>query len=386
MNIGVLKERKRDERRVALRPDQIRSLVEEGHAVWVERNAGEGAGFGDEVYVQAGAAVVDSDDVYDRATLLLKVKCPLPEEYGLLQSRHVLFAYLHFDENIPAANIQKIVETGVTAIAYEWVEENGRFPLLQPMSELSGAVFARQAMHLLIKGAGLLGGAYQSGWPAARAMVIGAGHMGSNAINVLVRNRFQLVIVDKHPETLASRLQGLLPDSWTPGDADVIRFDESRPEESAEALRRRLPETDIVLSCAVRRPTLPKERCEYLIRRNDVARMRKNGVICDGTACNHDLIETGVSSDSLTETYVEEGVTHYNCDHIPALVPATSPLLLTQATFPFVRLLALGFEEAIRRSAALARGVMGYRGRLTHAYSATKKHLPYTELSQWLRG
>lgn len=143
MEIGLLKERKRDERRVGLRPDQAAELTEAGHSVYVETGAGKAVGYEDAAYEAAGAEVVSQADVYERAGLLVKVKCPLPEEYGFLRSDHVLFTYLHFDENIAPARLMQIVETGVTGIAYEWVEVDGRFPLLWPMSELTGAVCAK---------------------------------------------------------------------------------------------------------------------------------------------------------------------------------------------------------------------------------------------------
>ncbi len=385
MEIGLLKERKRDERRVGLQPEQVSELTQAGHSVYVETGAGKAVGHDDDDYGAAGAEIVSQAEVYERARLLVKVKCPLPEEYQFLGPDHILFTYLHFDENIPPARLMQIVETGVAGIAYEWVEVDGRFPLLWPMSELTGAVCARKTMSLLMERAGLLGGRYTSEWPASRAMVIGAGHIGANAINVLVKNCFALTVVDKHPETLESRLRPYLDmEAWSAAAPEVIPFDESRPDESVGALRERLPETDIVICAAVRRPTLPKAVCEYLIRREDVATMRPGSVISDATACDRDFIETCVSTESLTETYVEEGVVHYNCDHMPSLVAKTATRLLTKATFPYVHALCAGFEQAIRDNQALAKAVMCYRGRLAHACSAKKKNLEYTELAALL--
>jgi alanine dehydrogenase len=371
---------------VALRPAQVRALTQAGHRVWVETGAGAAIGFDDASYEAAGGRLVGQAEVYANATLLMKIKCPLPEEYGFLCDGHILFTYLHFDENIPAPNIMKIIQTGVTGIAYEWVEEDGHFPLLQPMSELAGAVYARKAMNLLMERTGFLGGRYQPHWPASRAMVIGVGHIGANAVNVFLRNRFELTVVDKHPETLDARLRSYVPlDLWVAARPEVIAFDEeAKPDTSVAALRRRLPETDIVIGSAVRRPTLPKEKCEYLIARRDVASMRPGSVLCDATACDRDFFETATSSDSLTETYMEEGVIHYNCDHIASLVAHTATLLLTEATFPYVQRLTGGFTEAVRQNAALAKGVMCYRGHVTHAYSARKKNLAHTDLAQLL--
>jgi alanine dehydrogenase len=262
------------------------------------------------------------------------------------------------------------------------VEEQGHFPLLQPMSELTGAVYARKSMDLLMNHAGVLGGRYQPDWPVGRGMVIGVGHIGANAMNVLLANRFNLVIVDKHPETLKARISRYVPpELLVKSSTQIVRFDESCPSESVSALRRFLPEMDIVICAAVRRPTLPKDVCEYLIRKSDVATMRRNSILCDATACDKEFIETAVSSESLHETYIQQGVIHYNCDHAPSLVARTATTLLTNATFPYVQILAEGFLSAVAQSTGLFKAVMCYRKAVTHEYSAQKKKLAYTPLN-----
>jgi alanine dehydrogenase len=385
MKIGVPKETKRDEGRVALRPDHVSELVAMGHSVSVEETAGLKAGFADSDYEQAGARIVSQEELYKRSELILKVKCPLPTECAFYGPEHVLFTYLHFDENIAPANIRHIVDTGVTGIAYEWVDRDRRLPLLEPMSELTGAAFARKAMNLLVEHKGMLGGSYLRHWPRAKTMVVGAGHIGCNAINVFAMNRFGIVVVDKHPETLNRRLaQYVSPEVMSHCQIDVVRFDEGDPDKSTAALRQHLPSADIVILAAVRRATLPKEKCEYLIRREDLGQMTTNSILCDATACDKDLAETCVSSDSLTETYVENGVIHYNPDHIPSLVPVTATRLLTDATFPYIKLLSAGFHQAIEKDLGLRKAVMCHRGKLTHEYSAKKKRLEYTPLTSLL--
>jgi alanine dehydrogenase len=382
MNIGVPKERKKDERRVSLKPEQVAILVQTGHHVWVEKDAGRAVGYLDIDYAESGATVASQGEVYENAELLLKVKCPLEEEYSLLKDRHVLFAYLHFDENIPPANIGRIVATGVSSIAYEWVERDGVFPLLQPMSELTGAIFARKAMSLLVEYRGVLGGKYLPNWPASSVMVIGVGHIGANAINVFLRNQYKLIVVDKHPETLKERLRPYVDfKQWADNNADVLKFDESNHIKSITQIKERLPKVDIIICAAVRRPTLPKEKCEYIIRREDLSLMKKNSIICDATACTRDFIETCIATEGLNETYIEEGIVHHNCDHMPSLVAKTATELLTNATFPYVKVLAdRGFETGIRQNPDLAKGVMCFKKHLTHEYSAKKKHLEYTSI------
>lgn len=381
MKIGIPKERKQDETRVALRPVHVARLISMGHEVFVEIGAGERAGFSDDCYFNAGATLKGQADIYRLANLILKVKCPLESEYHFFGPGHILFTYLHFDENISPVNIMKIVNTHVTAIAYEFVEENGRFPLLEPMSELTGAVFARKAMSLLMEYQGLLGGQYLAYWPRTKVMVIGAGRIGCNAINVFARNNFDIVVIDKHPETLNKRLAGYISlEDLAKTKMDVIKFDENKHEESVAAIRRFLPMCDIVLCAAVRRATLPKSKCQYLIRREDVAAMKRNSILCDATACDYDLIETCASSSSLTKTYVEEGAVHYNCDHIPALVGNTATRLLSGATFPYICTLADGFDSAVPGNPALEAAVMCHQGNITHRKSALKKNLPFTAL------
>ncbi len=381
MNIGILKERKKDERRVALRPDQAHVLIRLGHRVFVERGAGSSAGFPDSHY--APSIVVDREELYDECTLLLKVKSPEPHEYHMLRDKHVLFCYLHFDENLPPSNIRQIIQTGVTGIAYEWVEKDGQFPLLQPMSELSGSLYALKAMSFLMEHKGIIGATYSNVKKSPIAAVIGIGNIGRNAVAAFIRNGFDLVIVDKHPETLDKRIcLRISPGEWqnTKARARIIPMDEGNPDNCINELRKYLPQVDILICAAVRRTTFPKTKCEYLIDRSSVTLMQPRSVICDATACDQDLIETAVSSASLTEYYFEGGILHYNCDHIPSLACQTATQLLTDATFPYILELASGFSSAVQADKALYRGVMCYRGTLTHEYSAAKKSLSWQRL------
>jgi alanine dehydrogenase len=362
-----------------LTPDQAARLVAAGHCVWVERTAGADAGYADEQYARAGAQMAAPEQVYENATLIVKVKCPLRDEYPLLSDRHLLFCFLHFDENLPPGDIRQIVATGVTALAFEWVERAGRFPLLQPMSELTGAIIARKTMTLLLENQGVLGGKYLSHWKPATALVLGVGHIGANAVNVFLRNRYRLVIVDKHPEQLKERLAPYVSAATlAQGDVTVVPFDELDPGGSTQRVRRYLPETDIVVCAAVRRATLPKERCEYLLTRRDVQTLKPFSVVSDATACNRDFIETCIATEGLNETYREEDIVHYNCDHVPAVAARTATDLLSEAVFPYVvALCTYGLEEAIDRDPDLKKGVMCYRKHITHEYTARKKNLEW---------
>jgi alanine dehydrogenase len=164
----------------------------------------------------------------------------------------------------------------------------------------------------------------------------------------------------------------------------ILRFDEGAIDKSLQVLRAAVVEADLVISSAVRRPSLPKSACEYLIDRATVAQMRRNRVLCDATGCDRDFVETAVSSAGLNDFYIEEGVIHHNCDHIPSLTPNLSSRRLAEAIYPYVEELAHGFELAVRSSDALRNSVMCHKGHLTHAYSAKKKGLPYAELNTLL--
>jgi alanine dehydrogenase len=386
MNIGVLKERKTDERRVALMPKQVSVLIEGGHKIYIERGAGTNSGYSDAAYQENGAIIAEQSDVYKYARLLLKVKCPLQDEYRFLSKKHILFTYLHFDENISQQNITTLINSKASMISYEWVEDNGHYPLLQPMSELTGAVFARKSIDLLMTNAGLLGGQYNASWERATAMVIGAGNIGLNAMNVFLRNNYKVIVIDKHPETLRERMLPLMGDlELENGKVEIVKFDESNSIESVNKIRLLLPTTDIVINAAVRRSTFPKSTCEFIITKEDLSLMKPNSILCDATACDNDYIETAISSESLSDWYKVDGVVHYNCDHIPSLVANTATQLLTTATYPYIRLLADNdFEGAVGLSQPLYKGASAYKGRLTHQYSAVKKGMEFSVLEELL--
>ena len=387
MNIGIPKERKKDESRVALRPEQVAILTKKGHKVFVETEAGRKAGFGDKVYARAGAKIVDCDCVYAEAQLIVKVKCPIGGEYGLFRDGQILFAYLHFDGNEPRENYIRLAKIGVSAIAYEWVREDGELVLLKPMSEITGTLAALKTLNLLMENTGLLAGKYLSSLAPSRAMVIGCGRIGCNAIKVFTMNGLDVTVVDKHPETIIRRLGRYMTADMIENfrhRASVICFDERNPDKAIFRIREVIPNIRIVICAADRRPTLHKDRCRYIIDRKTVATLPAGSVICDATATLDGFIETCVPTESLIDYYLEENVVHYNCDHIPALTPHSSTILLTDATFPYVLALAEGFENAVMNNVGLRRGVMCYRGDFTHRIATARKNLPYTPLESLL--
>jgi len=384
MVVGVGKEVKTDESRVGLLPEQSEILRNSGHKVIVEKGAGEKAGFPDKSYSAKGADIVSKEYLYKNAEMVLKVKCPLESEYGYLQNGQIIYTFLHFDENISPENIQRMVSRGITGIAYEWVEENGDYPLLRPMSEITGILFALQSMRILVEKRGVLPGGFLKGITPPTAMVIGMGRIGTNALKVFLMNNLDTVVFDKYTENIEERaLRYIDKKLWhdTRHKRKIICFEEAFPEKSAMQVENLLEGCDILLNCAVRSPGLPRSKMKHLVTRKMVSKMKKGSVICDATACDKDMVETAVSSEKLDKVYEEEGVYHYNCDHIPALVPNTASRLLSESNFPYIRILAdRGFEKAVREKEALFKGVMCHGGHLTHKYTSEKKLMPWRSL------
>jgi alanine dehydrogenase len=387
MNIGVLKEIKQDERRVALQPIQARALSSLNHSIFVEIGAGEGAGFTDETYRASGAAVVTKSEVIARSQLLLKVKAPLRSEYADYAPHHILFTYLHFDENIPAQDISELISQGFLGIAYEWVGKAGQYPLLEPMSQLTGYLFAQRALELCSQEKGVFCPRNEELLPGGRALIVGCGNIGLSAFKYLSDLGIPLTIIAPRSRAEFNRkannrfaTEGI--DYVSTTGSDLIVMDNKDPSRTQDMIAAVLPEADIVLNCAVRRSDLPKQRMEYLINRSMVRIMQRGSIVCDCTACDQDMIETCMSSSSLYHHYREHNVVHYNCDHIPSMVASTATRLLTARTFPYIRRIAnLGSLRAVTEDENLRNGVCCYHGHLTHALSAEKKGLPHRPVS-----
>jgi alanine dehydrogenase len=387
MNIGVLKELKPDEKRVALQPIQVKTLVEIGHTVYVESNAGIRASYDDEQYKKFGAIISNKKNILDMSQLILKIKVPLISEYSDYCASHILFAYLHFDENISSVNINRLIQSGFMGIAYEWIEENGHYPLLEPMSRLTGYLFAQKSIELCTKYKGILCGRHETFSDGAIAMIIGLGNIGISALNYFLVNKLNLIIVDKHPETINDRInkrfQTVHIDYIQQYKIKIIKFDNHSPLKSKKEIADYLPKVDIILNCAVRRPNLPKEKLPYLIDTDMIKMISPGSVVCDTTACDNDLIQTCVSSEFLEKYDIIHDVIHYNCDHIPSYVSKTSTKILTGASFPYIMDISnKGIEAAIRENEGLQRGVSCYKGRVTHQYTAEKKGFEYNNIMQ----
>ncbi len=343
MLIFVPKETKSHEYRVGMTPVGVRTLVADGHRVWVERGAGEGAGFSDKDYMVAGARTVDSpDDGYGESDMVVKVKEPLPHEYPLLRPGQLLFTYFHFAASRELT--EAVTRSRATAIAYETlVETDGSLPLLIPMSEVAGRMSVQAGARHLEKPNGgrgiLLGGV--PGVQPAHVTVLGGGVVGTEAAKMAAGLGAQVHVLDTNLGRLR-QLSETLPKNVTPLFSDRSQ------------IVRELELADLVIGAVLVRG----DRAPHLIRRRDLKLMKQGSVIVDVAIDQGGCAESSRPTTHEAPVYVEDGVIHYCVANIPGAAPVTSTLALTNATFPYVRLIAEhGLDGAIARHPSIASAV-----------------------------
>src|SRR4249919_4029669 len=365
MNVGVVKEIKQDEYRVALTPAGARELVERGHEVLVETGAGDGSSFPDDVYRAVGATLGGVEDVWAEAELLLKVKEPLLSEYPLLRPGLVLFTYLHLaaSEELTRA----LAESGAACVAYETVETDDRaLPLLAPMSEIAGRLGAQAGAYFLEKPLGgrglLLGGV--PGVAPGRVLVIGGGIVGYNAAVIALGLGASVTILERSID----RMRHL--DDILSGRVSLIMSSTLQIEES-------IVEADVVIGAVL----IPGAVAPRLVTREMVAGMKDGAVIADVAIDQGGCFETSRATTHSDPVYTVDGVTHYCVANMPGAVPVTSTKALTNATLPYVEAIANdGLREAIARDRSLARGVNVLEGKITYEAVAEAHGLEYTPL------
>ncbi|MBD0318295.1 MAG: alanine dehydrogenase [Thermoleophilia bacterium] len=366
MRVGVVKEVKPDEYRVALTPAGARELRQRGHDVLVETGAGAGSSFADIDYERAGARIAPADEVWESVDLLLKVKEPIAAEYGRLRDGLVLFTYLHLAADEPLT--RALVESGTTAVAYETVETDERqLPLLAPMSEVAGRLSAQAGAYFLEKPLGgrglLLGGV--AGVPPGKVVVIGGGIVGYNAAVIALGFGAHVRILDRSVERLRYLEQILA------GRVELVMS-------SALEIERSVSEADVVIGAVL----IPGARAPKLVTAEMVAAMKPGSVICDVSIDQGGCVETARPTTHSDPVYVVDDVTHYCVSNMPGAVPITSTFALTNVTLPYVEAIAeLGIREAIARDPALARGVNAMDGKLTYEAVADAHGLDYSPLA-----
>ncbi len=366
MVIGVVRERKTEENRVALTPAGVEALVAAGHQVWVEGSSGEASGFGDKDYKEAGAELKESyEAVWAGSELVTKVKEPLPEEYALMRCGQVLFAYFHFAASLELT--QAVLDSGSIAIAYETIQEaDGSLPLLTPMSEVAGRMAIQQAAKYLEREHGgrgvLLGGV--PGVAPANVVVIGAGVVGTNAAKMAAGLGARVSILDVNLQKLR-----YLSDVLPPNVVTLM----SNPVNIREALR----EADVVVSSIL----IPGAKSPKLVKRSHLALMKKGAVIVDVAIDQGGSTETSRPTNHVSPIYEVDGIVHYCVTNMPGAMPMTSTLALTNATLPYLLQIAgRGWKKACRQSRAIAKGVNIAEGAIVYKPVAEAFGLPYQNL------
>ncbi len=365
MKIGVAKEIKTDEYRVALTPAGARELGQRGHDVMIETGAGEGSAFSDSAYEAAGARIAGVNDVWAESELLLKVKEPIAPEYARLRDGLVLFTYLHIAADEPLT--RALVESGITAVAYETVETDaGGLPLLAPMSEIAGRLAAQAGAYFLEKplgGRGLLLGGVPGVAPGG-VVVIGGGMVGYNSAVIALGLGANVTILERSLDRMR-HLEEVLS-----GRVSLVMSSSLQIEESVR-------EADVVIGAVL----IPGAVAPKLITREMVRGMKEGAVLADVAIDQGGCAETSRPTTHSEPVYTVEGVTHYCVANMPGAVPITSTKALTNATLPYVEAIAdHGLAEAVARDRALARGVNVLDGKVTYEAVADAHSLVYRPL------
>ncbi|WP_447971177.1 alanine dehydrogenase [Nitrospira sp. M1] len=366
MIIGVPKEVKDHEFRVALTPNAVQHLVSLGHSVRMEKGAGEGSGFWDDEYHAVGADIVESPrNVFEQAELILKVKEPQPQEYQYIQGHHTVFTYLHLAAS--KSLTEALMASGCTAIAYETTETvQGELSMLRPMSEIAGRMSIQIGAHFLERHQGgrgvLLGGI--PGVPPGHVVIVGSGVVGASATKIAVGMGARVTVLSIDVGQLRH-----LDDLYAGRVTTLV----SRPQVLDDSIQ----EADLVIGAVM----IPGAKAPKLISRDLIRSMKRGAVFVDVAVDQGGCAETTHPTTHSDPVYVVDHVLHYAVTNIPGIVPRTSTMALTNATLPFiVRLVNQGVEEALKTDAGLARGVNVSRGRVTCRAVAESHGLPYDPL------
>lgn len=363
MIVGVPKEIKNNEYRVAMVPAGVRALVENGHRVIVEQSAGEGSGISDAEYTAAGAKIVPAPTVFNDAEMIVKVKEPLPQEYPLMRAGQLLFTYLHL---APAPELTRaLLERKIIGIAYETVQlENGSLPLLIPMSEIAGKLAVQIGAHYLQKengGSGVLLGGVPGVRPGHVA-ILGGGTVGLNAAKIALGMEANVTLLDVNLDRLRY-LSDILDDRITVLSSNLHNIEESV----------------IGADVAIGGVLVAGAKAKKLVTREMISRMRKGSVMVDVAIDQGGCFETSHATSFEDPVFLVDGVIQYCVANMPGCVARTSTFALTNATFPYALKLAnMGYETALHEDAALRRGLNVFKGKLTNKAVAEALGMAFT--------
>ncbi len=370
MIIGVPKEIKNNENRVALTPAGTQELVKRGHTVYVQNTAGAGSGFSDEEYVKAGAKMMqNAADVFGIAEMIIKVKEPIEQEYKLIKKDQLVFTYFHFASYEPLA--KAMIQTGAVCLAYETVERaDGSLPLLIPMSEVAGRMAIQEGAKYLekpLKGRGILLGGVPGVKPA-KVLVLGGGVVGTNSAKIAAGMGADVTIMDVN----LTRLRYL--DDVMPKNVHTMVSNEY-------SIRELVKDHDLIVGGVL----IPGAKAPKLITRDMLKTMRPGTVLVDVAVDQGGCIETCTPTTHENPTFIIDDVVHYCVANMPGAVPYTSTLALTNATLPYaIRLAGQGWKKACAESTDLKLGLNVVKGEVVYKAVADAFNLPYTDVNKFL--
>lgn len=367
MKIGVPKEIKNNENRVGLVPAGVRQLVNDGHELYVQKDAGVGIGICDDEFIAAGAKILPSlESVFEKAEMIIKVKEPQPVEIALLRPHHLLYTYLHLAADKELT--EGLMKTGATCVAYETIQNpDGSLPLLVPMSEVAGRMATQVGATYLQKDKGgkgvLLGGV--PGVKRAKVTVIGCGIAGTNAVKMAMGLGADVTCIDLSTKRLAE-MDDLFDNRITTLFSNVHNIEEA------------VVNSDLVIGAVL----VPGAKAPKLVTRDLISKMEAGSVVVDIAVDQGGCIETCRPTTHQDPTFTVDEVVHYCVANMPGAVPRTSTFALTNVTLKYARMIANnGLEESIAKDEPLRKGVNIYKGELVYEQVAKDLNLPYTELN-----
>ncbi len=370
MIVGVPKEIKNNENRVALTPAGTQELVKRGHVVHIQSTAGVGSGFSNEAYMKAGGKMIDdAEEIYKRAEMIIKVKEPIEEEYKFIHKDQLVFTYFHFASYEPLT--KAMVASGATCLAYETVERlDGSLPLLIPMSEVAGRMAVQEGAKYLekpLKGRGILLGGVPGVKPA-QVLILGGGVVGTNAAKIAAGMGADVTIMDLN----INRLRYL--DDVMPKNVHTVVSNEF-------TIREYIKESDLIIGGVL----VPGAKAPKLITRDMLKDMRPGTVLVDVAVDQGGCIETCRPTTHEDPTYIIDDVVHYCVANMPGAVPYTSTLALTNATLPYaIRLANQGWKRACQESTELRNGLNIIHGEVVYKAVADAFGLPYSDVKKFL--
>lgn len=365
MIIGVPKEIKNNENRVALTPAGVAEMKNNGHSVYVQATAGEGSGFADDEYAAAGAVILPTiEEVYSIAEMIIKVKEPIASEYPLIKKDQLLFTYFHFASSEPLTHA--MIEREAICLAYETVEKTDRsLPLLVPMSEVAGRMSIQEGAKYLekpLKGRGILLGGVP-GVPPAKVLILGGGIVGTQAAKMAAGLGAQVTIMDVSLPRLR-QLDDIMP-------ANVMTQMSNNYN-----IRKAILDTDLIIGAVL----IPGAKAPHLITRDMLKLMRPGTVLVDVAVDQGGCIETCTPTTHENPTFIIDDIVHYCVANMPGAVPYTSTLALTNATLPYaVQLANKGWKKACAENEELKKGLNIAKGKILYKGVADAWQLPFNE-------